>query len=202
MVSWKSKKAFLYFGGAFVILLGGVIILIAPYHYLWFVARPGEARPFSIWEGSGYYSQMEFTFSVTPGNVSEVSTEIAVRNNESDTIHLFNFTFTRQDVTGPITQRQFRKNYLLDLEVDDYSIIVLRVQGLDYVEIELTQTSDSRLYIVAGGSMNIFGLIMCALGYIVAGSLLPTGDEIIVDWGFDEDEKEEDTSPFQQNMTR
>lgn len=200
-MSWKSKKAFLYFGGAFIILLGGVIILIAPYHYLWFVARPGEARPFSVWDGSGYYPQMEFTFSVTPGNVSDISTEIAVRNNDSDTIHIFNFTFGSQDVVGPITQRQFRKSFLLDLEVDDYSIIVLRVNNFDYMEIELSQTSDSRLFIVVGGSMNIFGLIMVALGLAVSGSLLPTGDEIIVDWGFEEDEGEEEFSPFEKNIT-
>lgn len=199
MATWKSKKAFLYFGGAFIILLGGVIILVAPYHYLWFVARPGEARSFSVWEGSGFYSQMEFKFSVTPGNISEVDTEIAVRNDNLDTIHLFNFSLTTSDAVGPITQRQFRKSYLLDIEVGDYSIIILRVIGLDFVEIELTQTSDSRLYIVTGGSFNILGLFMGVLGYIVAGSFLPTGDEIIVDWGFEE--REEDESPYKPNIT-
>jgi hypothetical protein len=204
LVSWKSKKAFFYFGGAFIILLGGVIILNAPYHYLWFVARPGENRPFSVWEGSGYYPQMEFTFSVTPDNGTEVDAEIAVRNNESETVHLFNLSLTSSDAVGPITARQFRRSSLLDLEVEDYSLIILRVDGVDYVEIELTQTSDSRLYIVAGGSLNIFGLFMQALGYMVAGSFLPTGDEIIVDWGFDDmdDDKEKGPdSPFEPNIT-
>lgn len=202
MVSWKSKKAFLYFGGAFIILLGGVIILIAPYHYLWFVARPGENRPFSVWEGSGFYPQMEFTFSVSAGNVSQVDAEIAVRNEDLDTIHLFNLSFTGSDATGPITSRQLRKSYLVDLEVEDYSIIILSVTEVDYVEIELTQTSDSRLYIVAGGSLNIFGLFMGVLGYMVAGSFLPTGDEIIIDWGFEDmDEERKQDSPYEPNIT-
>jgi hypothetical protein len=199
LATWKSKKAFLYFGGAFIILLGGVIILIAPYHYLWFVARPGESRPFSVWEGSGYYSQMEFKFSVIPGNVSEVDTEIEVRDDNLERIHLFNFSLTSSDATGPITQRQFRKSYILDIEIGDYSILVLRVIGMDYIEIELTQTSDSRLYIVAGGSFNILGLFMGALGYMVAGSFLPSGDEIIIDWGFED--KDEDESPYKPNIT-
>jgi hypothetical protein len=205
-VTWKSKKAFLYFGGAFVILLGGVIILVAPYHYFWFVIRPGETRPFSIWEGSGYYPQLEFTFSVTPQNVSEVHAEIRIRDNVSDYAHLFNFTLTGSDAVGPITARQLRRSYVLDLEVDAYLLTVNELVGADYIEIELTQSSDSRLFIVTGGSMNIIGFFMGIAGYFVPGSFLPTGDEIIVDWGFEEKaaerEREEQVTGYEPNPTK
>ncbi|GAH73407.1 unnamed protein product [marine sediment metagenome] len=37
--------------------------------------------------------------------------------------------------------------------------------------------------------MNIAGLLMGATGYCIGGSLIPTGDEAIVEWGWDEHQK-------------
>jgi hypothetical protein len=39
--------------------------------------------------------------------------------------------------------------------------------------------------------MNIIGLVMCMSGYFVAGTFLPTGEETIVGWGYEEKEKEQ-----------
>ncbi|MFW9981188.1 MAG: hypothetical protein ACFFE3_04620, partial [Candidatus Thorarchaeota archaeon] len=60
---WFSKKAFLYFGGAAVIILGGMVVLISPYHYVNFSMLENQQRGFAIWDKPGYYEQLEISIS-------------------------------------------------------------------------------------------------------------------------------------------
>jgi hypothetical protein len=78
----------------------------------------------------------------------------------------------------------------VNLAFGDYVVYAENITGATYFDLALTQTSNSRLYIVTGGSMNIIGLVMCIMGYCVSGTILPTGNETIIGWGYDKREEE------------
>jgi len=189
-VLW-SKKAFLYFGGAFVILLGGAVILSAPYHYIGFVAVPPDACSFQIWAGRGYYNQLEIAVSGRPGNASTITVNFSVVNNETLSTVVVNMTLTSSDMVPGTNPPVFEKRAVVDLEPGNYIVYADNSNPNTYFDLGLTQLSDSRLFIVTGGSMNIIGLVMCMSGYFVAGTFLPTGEETIVGWGYEEKEKEQ-----------
>ncbi|MHA2221623.1 MAG: hypothetical protein ACXAAO_06150, partial [Candidatus Thorarchaeota archaeon] len=56
------------------------------------------------------------------------------------------------------------------------------------VDLGLNQISDSRVFILVGGSMNILGAFMGIGGYFVAGSFLPSDSDVITEWGYDEED--------------
>ncbi|MHA2066057.1 MAG: hypothetical protein ACXABY_16925, partial [Candidatus Thorarchaeota archaeon] len=69
---WRSKKAFLYFGGAFVILLGAAIVLSSPYNYIGYRGGENEQMDFTLHGSAGYYPQLEISLSLHPSNTSVV----------------------------------------------------------------------------------------------------------------------------------
>ena len=186
---WLSKKAFLYFGGTFVLLLGGAIVLMAPYHYTGYVALQGDIDAFEIWEGTGYYSQLEVAITVTPSLNNSVFVDIRFRNNATFVMNTVNMTLSTADSLLEVERLTYEKRVILDLDPGNYTIFIDRIEGASDMDIAFTQISDSRTYIVTGGIMNIAGLLMGATGYCIGGSLIPTGDEAIVEWGWDEHQK-------------
>lgn len=170
-----------------MLLLGGAIVIMAPYHYTGYVALPGEVDAFEIWGSSGYYPQLEIAITVSPdtGNTT-VFVDIRVQNNETLELDIVNMTLSSLDAIPDTNPIKFEKREVLDLDVGNYTIYVDNIQGAADVDISFTQISDSRLYIVTGGVMNIIGLIMGATGYCIGGTLIPSGEETIVEWGFDD----------------
>ncbi|MHA2426076.1 MAG: hypothetical protein ACXAEF_14895, partial [Candidatus Thorarchaeota archaeon] len=94
---WLSKKAFFYFGGAFVLLLGGAIVLMAPYHYTGYVALQGDIDAFEIWEGTGYYPQLEIAVTDTPISNDSVYVDLLITNNDTLIDNTVNMTLSTAD---------------------------------------------------------------------------------------------------------
>ncbi|MHA1907751.1 MAG: hypothetical protein ACW98Y_10695 [Candidatus Thorarchaeota archaeon] len=186
---WLSKKAFFYFGGAFVLLLGGAIVLMAPYHYTGYVALQGDVDAFEIWEGIGYYHQLEVAVTVTPDANNSVYVDVLFRNNETLVENWVNMSLTSDDRLPEASYVVYEQREIVDLIPGNYTIFFERIEGAADMDIAFTQLSESRTYIVTGGIMNIAGLIMGATGYCVGGSLIPSGDEAIVEWGWDEHQR-------------
>ena len=191
---WLSKKAFLYFGGALIILLGGAIVYFAPYHYLNFSMGEGSQRTWDQWDSSGYYPRIEVSVSCRPGNESVVQIDVMFQENVTLATTIVNLTLTPEDrVIGP-EQIIYEKAVTVDLVAGNYTVTVVNLEGLGQTDLGLKQISDNRLWIVTGGSMNILGVIMGIAGYLVPGSFLPTDSDMIVEWGYDEEEEEYTTS--------
>jgi hypothetical protein len=189
---WFTKKAFLYFGGAAIILLGGAIVLVAPYHYVNFAVIENEQRHFEIWDSQGYYPQLEIWVSMRPGNQSTIELDIVLVENTTLDTYMVNFTLTDDDLIETPDAVFYEATMIVDIAVGNYTVTMDRVFGATMVDLSLNQVSDSRTFILMGGSMNIFGLVMGISGYFVAGSFLPTDNDTIVEWGYDE---EDDTFP-------
>ncbi len=188
---WISKKAFLYFGGAFILLLGGAIVVMAPYHATGYIATIGDADAFEIWDKQGFYPQMEVAITVQPQySNNTVRTDIRIVANETLETKVINMTLTMEDALPGVDPVKYEKSVIVDLEPGPYTIFIDRLDGASDMDVGFTQISDARLYIVSGGIMNIFGLIMGATGYCIKGSVIPTGEEAIVDWGYEEFEEE------------
>lgn len=186
---WLSKKAFLYFGGAFILLLGGAIVIMAPYNYTLFVAHRGDADPFQIYNSTGYYPELEVAVTVgQPANNGSVLVNIRIVNNATLEAKIVNMTLTQADRVGGGSTYQKRET--LALNPGAYTIHIDGIFGATDIDISFTQLSDSRTFIVTGGVMNIVGLLMGATGYCIGGSIIPTGNETIVDWGYDEAENQ------------
>ncbi|MHA2359817.1 MAG: hypothetical protein ACXAB5_06065 [Candidatus Thorarchaeota archaeon] len=187
---WLSKKAFLYLGGAAIIILGGAIVLMAPYHYVNLAVIENDQRTFSIWDYQGFYPQLEVSVSVRPGNSTIINLDIVfVENNTLDTF-VVNFTLTNDDLIETPDASFYESFQIIDISHGNYTATIDRVDGSTLVDLGLKQLSDSRIFIVIGGSMNILGLIMGAAGYFVRGAFLPTDSDTIVEWGYDQEEEE------------
>jgi hypothetical protein len=185
---WRTRKAILYFGGAFIILLGGAIVLIAPYNYLGYRAGENQSRAFTLTDRSGYYPELEISVTCHPDNTTPaVLVDFAIRNNATAQITWLNFTLTELDMVPGTNPPSYVSRQTTTISPGAYTVIAVRVEGTTILDVGLTQSSDSRLFIVTGGSLNILGLFMGIAGYFVAGTFLPTGDDIIVDWGYDEE---------------
>ena len=183
---WLSKKAFLYFGGAFVLLLGGVIVLIAPYHYTGYIVEQGDTDTFEMWSGAGFHPQLEIAVLVRPITNNSVQVDITFTSFASSEVHVVNMTLSEIDTVPATDQLAYEKRVIIDLDYGNYSVVVDRIDNASNLDISYTQISDSRNFIVTGGLMNIAGLIMGGIGYCVEGSFIPSGDEAIVDWGYEE----------------
>lgn len=188
---WLSKKAFLYFGGAFIILLGGAIVLMAPYHYVNLAVTQNAQRTFSVWDSQGYYPQLEVSVSVRPGNTTPIYIDIVFVENSTLDTYTVNFTLTAEHIVETPDSTFYEASMIIDIDPGNYTLTMDRVYGTSLVDLGIEQMSDSKIYVGIGGSMNIIGLIMAIGGYFVAGTFLPTDSDTIVEWGYDE-EKDED----------
>ena len=188
---WRTKKAILYFGGAFIIILGGAIVLIAPYNYIGYRGGEGEVMDFALFNRAGYYPQLEISLNLYPFNTTDVVfVDFTVSSDTSSHVYTMNFTLTESDMVPDSNPRVYLGRQTIDVPIGNYTVIVDRANGTGTMDIGLTQISDSRLFIVTGGALNIAGLFMGGAGYFISGTFLPTGDDLIVDWGYEEEEYE------------
>ncbi|MGQ4911059.1 MAG: hypothetical protein ACP6KW_02730 [Candidatus Thorarchaeota archaeon] len=186
---WLSKKAFLYFGGTFIILLGGAIVLMSPYNYVNYALVENSTRTFIVKGESGYYPQLEISASVRPSNTSTVHIDMMLIENVTLDTYVVNMTLTSDDkVIGPDTTI-YEQTVTIPLPVGNYTFILDNLDGVGQADIGLNQVSDSRVWIVSGGSLNIIGVVMGIAGYLVPGTFLPTDSDTIIDWGYDEEEE-------------
>ena len=184
-----SKKAFLYFGGAFIIILGGAIVYSAPYHATGYMALTGRQASFSIWDEDRFYPQLEVWVSVRPSNVTLVNVDITILNNDTLEVQTINMTLTDEHRTPGSNPPEFENTVVISLDPGNYTLTLDRLNGAGFADIGLTQLSDMRNWVVTGGTMNIVGLIMAVIGYFLPGQILPTGDESIIEWGYEKEEE-------------
>jgi hypothetical protein len=191
---WFSKKAFLYFGGAAIILIGGAIVLMAPYHYINFSVMENDARTFNVWDKNGYYPQVEFSVSVRFGNTSDVEIGLLMQENSTLDMILINISLSRDNLVETNSGNFLETSIVKDVPYGNYTVVVDQVTGAGLFDLGLNQESDSKLFIGVGGSMNIIGFLMGIGGYFVPGHFLPSDSDTIVEWGYDENQ-EQDTFP-------
>jgi len=192
---WLSKKAFLYFGGAAILLLGGVVVIMSPYHYIMYSMSENIHKPWSVYDKSGYYPQVEVFVSVRPINVTIVNLDLVIMNNSTSEITTVNMTIGPEYQIGPTTQTLIGPHSVIyeyttdvDLPAGNYTVWFDRIEGASILDLGLNQASDSRLWVGIGGFMNFFGLGMIIVGYFVKGTFLPSDVDTIVDWGYDENQ--------------
>jgi len=183
---WRSKKSFLYFGGLAIILIGGLLVISSPYHYINYNVSENVSRPWEMYDASGYYLQVEVSVSFRPTNQTEIFLDLVFRDNSTSELTVVNMTLgPEHQIQGPDTVI-YEYSEIIDLPIGNYTVRFDRVDGTGNVDLGLNQISDSRFWIVLGGSMNILGIIMGIAGYLVAGTFLPSDSDTIVEWGYDE----------------
>ncbi|MBY8996335.1 MAG: hypothetical protein KGD60_01295 [Candidatus Thorarchaeota archaeon] len=182
---WFSKKAFLYFGGAAIILIGGAVVLSAPYHYINFAVTESQQRTFDVRDEQGYYPHLEISVSLRPGNSSTVDIGLVLEENSTLDTFIINMTLDQDNMVETSDSIFYEGSILVDIPVGNYTVTIDQINGAGLIDLGLNQVSDSKLFIFIGGSMNFIGLIMGISGYFVAGTLLPTDSDTIVEWGFD-----------------
>ncbi|MHA1781284.1 MAG: hypothetical protein ACTSYL_10550 [Candidatus Thorarchaeota archaeon] len=181
-------KAFLYFGGAAIILLGGAIIIMAPYNYIGFNTAADSGAPFTLFDDPNYYHQLEISVTVKPNNVSIVKVDFTVVNNETLEVRTLNMTLTDpEDVVPGTNPKALIHREILNLEPGNYTVYVDHIEGADWIDLSLDQLSNKKFFVAIGAALNIAGLIMCGTGYMISGSMFAS-DDIIIDWGYDEEE--------------
>jgi hypothetical protein len=185
---WFSKKAFLYFGGVAIILIGGFIVVSSPYHYINYSVSENIHRPWSQWEASGYYPQVEISVSLRPSNSTDVFLGLVFVENATLETTIVNMTLTPENQLEGPDVIIYEYSEIIDLPVGNYTVHFDYIEGAGLIDLGLNQISDSRFWIVVGGSMNLIGIFMGILGYFVPGSFLPSDTDTIVEWGYDEEE--------------
>ena len=186
---WFSKKAFLYFGGAAIILIGGAVVLSAPYHYINFAVTENQQRTFDIWDKQGFYPQLEVSVSVRLGNSTTVDIGIVLEENSTLDTFIINMTLNQDNLVETRDQMFLEGSTLVDIPIGNYTVTIDQINGAGLIDIGFNQAGDSQLYIFIGGSMNVIGLIMGIAGYFVSGVFLPTDSDTIVEWGYDDEEE-------------
>ncbi|MHA3962186.1 MAG: hypothetical protein AM325_001495 [Candidatus Thorarchaeota archaeon SMTZ1-45] len=186
---WFSKKAFLYFGGAAIILIGGAIVLMAPYHYVNYAVIENDHRSFSIWDSEGYYPQLEVSVQLRVSNSTTVEIGIILIENTTLDVVLVNLTLDQDNIIETPDALFLQGSTIVDIPFGNYTAIIDQINGAGMIDLGFNQVSNSRLFIIAGGSMNIIGLIMGISGYFVPGTFLPTDTDTIVEWGYEEQEE-------------
>ena len=107
-------------------------------------------------------------------------------NNDTLEMTFLNWTLgPEHQLQGPDTVI-YEYSEVIDLPVANYTVWFDNVVGTGNIDLGLKQASDSRFWIVTGGMMNIIGVVMGILGYLVPGSIIPSDSDTIVDWGYDE----------------
>ncbi|MGD9397261.1 MAG: hypothetical protein PVJ05_12590 [Candidatus Thorarchaeota archaeon] len=191
---WLSKKAFLYFGGTAIILIGGALVLMAPYHFNNFAVIENQQRSFSVWDQDGYYPRLEITVTTRLGNSSIVNIGFVLVENTTLETYVINITLDQSNRVEADDQIFLEDFIVVDINPGNYTITFEQIDGIGRIDIGFEQSSDSRLFVFVGGSMNIIGLLMGIGGYIMPGTFLPTDSDTIVDWGY-EDEEDPRTYP-------
>jgi len=163
-------------------------VLMSPYHFINFAVIENDQRAFSVWDKQGYYPQLEISVSLRPGNSTIVEIGIVLQENSTLDTTIVNMTLDQDNLVQVEDAIFLDGSTIVDIPVGNYTVIMDQINGAGMIDIGFNQASDSRLFIFIGGSMNIIGLIMGLSGYFVAGTLLPTDTDIIVEWGYGEEE--------------
>ena len=154
---WFSKKAFLYFSGTAIILLGGIIIIFSPYHYINYALLENVHKPWDMYDKPGYYEHLRISVSLRPTNASIVELDLCILENSTHELTTVNMTLgPEHQLVGPDTLI-YEYEVTIDLSYGNYTVWLDRVAGTGNVDLGLNQASDSRLWIVIGGSMNLLG---------------------------------------------
>jgi len=193
---WLSKKAFLYFGGAVIILIGGALVLMAPYHFNNFAVIENQQRTFSVLDQEGFYPRLEITVTTRIGNYSIVNIGFVLVENTTHETYIINITLDESNRIEAQEQVFLEDFIVVDIDPGNYTITFEQIEGIGRIDIGFEQSSDSRLFVFVGGSMNIIGLLMGIAGYLMPGTILPTDSDTIVDWGY---EDEEEAGAFSDN---
>ncbi|TFG34440.1 hypothetical protein EU527_03235 [Candidatus Thorarchaeota archaeon] len=198
---WLSKKSFLYFGGAAIIILGGIIVVLSPYHYIYYSMNESLHKPWEMYDNSGYYPHLEISVSLRPTNVTIVELDLFIQENATAELTSVNMTLGPEHQIGPTTQTLigpqsviYEYSVTIDLDIGNYTVWFERIEGASTVDLGLNQASDSRLWIVTGGSMNIIGVVMIIIGYLIPGTFLPSDSDTIIEWGYEEKPNDEYTN--------
>ncbi|MFW9889532.1 MAG: hypothetical protein ACFFER_15195 [Candidatus Thorarchaeota archaeon] len=165
-------------------------MLRAPYNIVIFRTSIGEELPFTIRDVAGYYPQLEISLDIlaSANTTTPIAIDFTVRSDELPQTYVVNFTLTSDDKVPGSNPPAFVSRRTIDVVPGNYTITLDRANETALMDIGFTQMSDSRLFIVVGGSLNIIGLIMGGAGWFITGSFLPTGDETIVEWGYEDEE--------------
>lgn len=183
---WFSKKSFLYFGGVAIIILGGMVVVASPYHYINYNVSENVSRTWEMYDEPGYYLQVEISVSLRPSNQTAIYLDLVITDNSTSETTVVNMTLgPEHQLQGPDTVI-YEYSEIIDLPIGNYTVYFDRIDGAGSIDFGLDQISDSRFWIVVGGSMNILGIIMGIAGYLVAGTFLPSDSDTIVEWGYDE----------------
>ena len=141
-----------------------------------------------MYDESGYYPQVEISVSLRPSNTTYVFLDLVIMDNDTLETTFLNMT------VGPEHQLQgpdsiiYEYSEIIDLPIGNYTVFFDRIDGAGSIDLGLNQISDSRVWIVTGGSMNILGIFMGIAGYFVPGTFLPSDTDTIIEWGYDEQE--------------
>ncbi len=190
---WFSKKAFLYFGGAAIILLGGFIVIVSPHNYILYPMSESLHKPWSMNNKSGFYPQLEISISVRPVNATIVELDLVIMDNSTTELTTVNMTIGPEYQIGSTTQTLIGPQSVIyeystdiDLPFGNYTVWFDKIEGASILDLGLKQESDYRIWIGIGGFMNFLGIAMIIGGYLMKGTFLPSDTDTIVDWGYDE----------------
>jgi hypothetical protein len=187
MVSTFRKKAFLYFGGAFILLLGGAIVVTAPYHAISLPIEDLRDRSWEMWELSGLYSELHIRIETRGVNTTSAEVHLLFRNNDTLEETPIDFVMDDDNILAGSNPPVFSASTTIPLDFGNYTIEVVDLVNVGLLDLSLEQKNDRRNYVVLGGTLNIIGIVMGLLGWCVSGTLISSGDEAIVQWGYEEE---------------
>ncbi len=188
---WLIAKAFLYFGGAAVIIIGGIIVLMAPYNYVGFLANTGSDFDFEIVEAPGFYDQFTIIVRAKPANLSVIIVDLAVIYQNTSEVTTVNMTLTSDDLVPNSNPPVYMQSHTLSVRPGNYTIVVERLVGVSWIDLSFKQATESKTFAMVGGMLNIIGLVMAIAGYFLPGSFLPSSEYRVVGWGYDTSEEDE-----------
>ena len=161
---------------------------MAPYNYIGVNIGAGGSVGFRVVDDPNYYHQMEVSVTVKPANVSVVRVDFTIVRNETLEARTLNMTLTDPDDVVPGTNpKALIHRATIDVEPGNYTIYVDHIEGADWFDLSLDQLSNKRTFVAIGAAMNIGGLIMGTVGYLISGSMFASND-VILEWGYDEEQ--------------
>ncbi len=179
------KKAICYFGGAAIIILGGIIVLMAPYNYVGFLAQPGSEYEFEIFDSPGFYNQFTIIVRANAENSSVIIVDLEISNITHTNVYGVSMNLTSVNLVPNSNPPIYQQLIKLEVPPGTYFIIVDRIVGANWIDLSFRQESNSKTVIAIGASLNIIGLVIAIAGYFLPGTFFPQGDERVVGWGYE-----------------
>jgi hypothetical protein len=168
--------------------LGGAIVVAAPYHALSVPFSEEGSMSWEMWESSGLYPELELRVDTSKYNATTADVYLTIRNNDTLEETQLNFTMDQDNILPGSNPPVFSDSTIIPLDYGNYTIEVENLVHVGMLDISVEQKNDRRNYVVLGGMMNIIGIIMGLTGWCVSGTFIGSGDEAIVQWGYEEEE--------------